>query len=264
MPMAAIAPAVGLGGSLLGGLLGSRQTQAQQDALNQQTANMKQAAQLAGQYVPGLVTQGQNFATQLGQQGQGFLGQAQQGINPAMQYWQQLLGGNRQQMTSALAPEIQNINQQYNQALQSQMGLTPRQGGSAATLADLPYQRAAQVSGLMNTLRPQAASQLGQIGLNLGQLGSGLYGQAGGMLSHASGALGAGGSLLGASSGSAADILSAERQRQQQAAQLGSGFGSSLFNIMQGLSAGRMPSAPNVGPAPILGFAQSLGYPGGK
>jgi hypothetical protein len=100
-----------------------------------------------------------------------FMGEAQEAISPVMQHWLSILGGNRQEMTGAQAPEIQQITQGYRTAGETASTLTPRGGGRASLLSMVPYRQAGDINNLLMSARPQAAAGLTQVGGLAGQLG---------------------------------------------------------------------------------------------
>src|SRR5213592_1781670 len=161
--MAAIAPyaikgGIALGSSLLGSALAGRQSPEQRRAL--QLSNQAQ-------------TQGLAAAGPL-------LSLAPRTYGPVMDYWSRILSGNRGEMTSALAPEIEQIGQGYGTQTQAAANLMPRGGGRATLLSQLPYQQMGDIQRLMQTARPQAAQGLLQAGQSAIQGGIGaLYGATG-------------------------------------------------------------------------------------
>src|SRR5881396_3537107 len=89
--------------------------------------------------------QAYNLTNQAGQMGLGAAGpllrQGQSAYGPVMDYWSRILSGNRGEMTSALAPEIEQIGQGYGAQTQALANLMPRGGGRATLLSQLPYQQ---------------------------------------------------------------------------------------------------------------------------
>jgi hypothetical protein len=106
-----------------------------------------------------------------GQAGQQAFGAGGQGVGQAMDFWGNILSGNRGAMAQALSPEIQSATSGFEQQRRALDQFAPMGGGRAAQGAALPYREAGQISNLIATLRPQAAQQQGQLGLNEQQLG---------------------------------------------------------------------------------------------
>lgn len=86
-------------------------------------------------------------------------------LNPASQYWMNLLSGNSAQTSAALAPDINRIRGSEASVLNSASTLAPRGGGRGTTLFGTPMTAEAQTQGLFNQMRPQAAQAAGQLGL---------------------------------------------------------------------------------------------------
>lgn len=99
------------------------------------------------------------------------LGQMSSGLlNPASQYWMSILSGNPAQTSAALAPDISRIRGGEASVLNSASTLAPRGGGRGTTLFGTPLQAETQTQGLFNGMRPQAAAQAGQLGMQTGAL----------------------------------------------------------------------------------------------
>lgn len=91
-------------------------------------------------------------------------------------YWSKILGGDKQAMTEAIAPESEALSDQYAAASRAAETSGPRGGYRAATMANLPFAKARDIGDLYQKLRPQAASQLTGIAQALSQLGLGQEG----------------------------------------------------------------------------------------
>ena len=113
-----------------------------------------------------------------GSAGQTAFGAGGQGVGQAMDFWGNILSGNRGAMAQALSPEIQSATSGFEQQRRAMDQFAPMGGGRAAQGAALPYREAGQISNLIATLRPQAAQQQGQLGLNEQQIGLGALQQA--------------------------------------------------------------------------------------
>ena len=109
-------------------------------------------------------------ATSLGNMSQGLLA-------PASQYWMNILSGNPSQTTAALAPDISRIRGGESSVLNSASTLAPRGAGRGTTLFGAPLQAETQTQGLFNQMRPQAAQQVGNLGVQTGGLSLQALGQ---------------------------------------------------------------------------------------
>lgn len=123
--------------------------------------------------------------------GQALTGQGAQGVGaanttlqPSTDYWTKLLSGDPATMTSAVAPTANAINQQYDTATRQAVSQSPRGGYMSGQLAALPWQKAATIGNLYQSLQPTAATNLssnagiqGGLAQILGQLGLGTMGQ---------------------------------------------------------------------------------------
>jgi len=147
-------------GGALGGLLGrsgaKAKTAEEKTGINQLIG----AGDIGFQNVEGL----QPFATN-------FLQQGSQTFQPSIDYWTKILSGDRSEITGALAPEIGRISSGYDQASRTAGMFAPSGGGRSQLMAELPFQKARDISSLISTLRPQAAQQLSGIAAQLSQLG---------------------------------------------------------------------------------------------
>jgi len=151
------------------------------------------------------------LASSLGNLANIYAGQAGPNITSASDYWQKLLGSPQAQQ-QALGPSEGNISQAYQGAKQTIQNTLPQGGEKNLALAQLPTAQAGSIAQLYQGLGPQAATQLGNLGLGVGGLGVGSGGvgaQAGGTLTSLAGqqslakgqALGGLGQGLGAAAG---------------------------------------------------------------
>ena len=170
--------------------------------------------------------------------GMGFLNDARNAYQAPQNYFQGLLSGNQAQTTSALAPDINRIQGQTQQALQNTSNLSARGGGRSGTLFNLPFQSQSNISGLYNQLRPQAAQGLMGVGQGLGQLGAqtGALGLGMGGLGLGAGGLGA--NYMGLGNQAAGTMFGAGTQQQLQQTQAGQGLGSLFSSVLSGLGGG--------------------------
>ena len=90
-------------------------------------------------------------------------------VGSATDYWGKILSGNRAAMMEGLAPEVKSIQGQYANVAKANTMLAPRGGGRAAVAAEAPYSMASAIQQLLQSVRPQAADAMSQIGLQ--QLG---------------------------------------------------------------------------------------------
>lgn len=146
-------------GSVLGGLLGGgkKMTPEQRLAYEQAVGAGALGLRRAGEIAP--------YTT-------GMLGLAQEGYQPAFDYWSRILSGDRSEITSVLSPEIARIGEGYTQARREVGQFAPRGGGRASTLGEIPFRRGRDVSELFATMRPLAAQSLGQLAGEAGRLGA--------------------------------------------------------------------------------------------
>lgn len=152
-------PLIGAAGSLIGGLLGKKAAQpnSQESALSDQLLKTSQDA---------------------AQRGGTLLDTSTGALNPALNYWTNILSGNRNAATYAMQPEINTANQQFANARNQVSTYAPMGGGRSAIMAQLPFQQSSLISNIITQARPQAAQNLAQTGLGIGNLGSQLYGTA--------------------------------------------------------------------------------------
>lgn len=106
----------------------------------------------------------------------GFYDRAQRAIDPALKYYTGLMSGNRSDLVSALAPEIEGINRGYANTLQTQRELSPRGGATTAFAAELPFRRQSEIQALVAGGRRDAAAQLPNLASTAANIGSGAAG----------------------------------------------------------------------------------------
>ena len=149
--------------------------------------------------------------------GSNLLGLGQQNINSGTNFFNTLLNGNQANTTALLQPNINQIQQAQQSALQAASTLQPRGGGRSATLFSQPFAANQQIQNLFNGARTQAATTLPQIGAQEQSLGANLYGIGNTALNTA----GQGGYNLG----------QLGQQQQQLTNSMWSGLGSGLFGL---------------------------------
>ncbi len=156
--------------------------------------------------------------------GKELLDQSMSGFGPVMDYYKQLLSGNRSEMMGAVAPEVEQIRSQYDQAKKNISAFTPRGGGQTSILSELPFRQGADVQRLLQTVRPGAARGLGE---TAGQVG-GLAGQV----------TGQGLQSAGLAQRSFEDMLNMmmgkDAQSQQNASNMGEGLGKMMMMMLMG------------------------------
>lgn len=145
--------------SIVGGLLGKPK----------QSAAQKQQTQLENS----LLTQQASNAQYATEAGKPLLGQSNDLYGQAINYYKPLLSGDRQQTFNALAPERNQLANDYNQNLKT-LQFAPRGGGRGAAMQDLDAKQSSAISNLLFQMRPQAANALTGIGGQLGAEGANL------------------------------------------------------------------------------------------
>lgn len=141
-------------------------------------------------------------------------GLAGRSFNPVVDYWSRILSGNKAAAMSALAPEITRMGDQNTAEMRAASELMPRTGGRATLMSQMPFQNMRNIQSMFQTLQPQGAAQLGQVG---------------GMLqSNATNA-------LNASTNAGRSIMDEELARQKASREAGAGFGGGLFDVLSGM-----------------------------
>lgn len=231
---------IGLGASILGSKIGGKLTGpsgTEKTILDAQMDALKRGQQMSAEAFPVGMEAARGGIGAL-QSGIGATRGAMERLNPVIDYWSRLLSGNRGEMTSVLAPELNQIADNYRAAQMASANLTPRGGGRASLMQALPFQQARDVSTLLQTLRPQAAQGLGQ---TVGQLG-GLAGQIGslgsGLMSGGSNLLSSANQSLLAGTTAGRSILEFEAERRKRAVESGQGIGNFLHGILGNLKIG--------------------------
>lgn len=108
--------------------------------------------------------------------------QAQQTLQPTVDFYTKLMSGDPATVTSALAPTADNIAAIYSGAVNNANMGSPAGGYRAATLAGLPQAEAAQVGNAALALQPAAAQGLAQASQQENAIG-GTQAQIGGSVS---------------------------------------------------------------------------------
>ncbi len=127
-----------------------------------------------------------NYSGQQGQNilnnSQGYINTGTGGVNQAMGYWGDILSGNKAAMAGALSPEIQASNAQFQNQRNAVNTFAPMGGGRASLMGQLPFQQAQTNANMIASLRPQAAQQMGMLGMGQQQFGQGQQGMGSNLL----------------------------------------------------------------------------------
>lgn len=126
-----------------------------QDSLTQFFRSFENAQAKSGQEKNVLGQEGYRVGTE-------GLDQSQRDLQPTIDYFTRLLGGDRNEIESAAGPQIDQIGQQFDQIRQMSSETTARGGGKASTQVNNRQQQIAQITQLINQLRAQAAGGLSQ------------------------------------------------------------------------------------------------------
>lgn len=146
------------------------------DSLDQWIRAMNNYLQQQGQ---GTFNSGQNIfgaGANVANQGAGITGQANQTLQPTIDYWTSILSGDPQKMTQAVAPTATAIGNQFDAAQRGIQTNSARGGFAAGQASSLPFQKAGQVGNLFSQLQPMAAQNLQGAASTQGQIGSALTG----------------------------------------------------------------------------------------
>jgi hypothetical protein len=163
-------------------------------------------------------------------EGKKLLGEAESTLQMPTDYWSKLLSGNRAEMMSAEAPEIQNISDLYGQQKKNISMFTPQGGGQTAALTEAPFQQARDVGTLLEKARPQAAQALENISKDQAAMSGMVTGEG----------LQAGSLSLNAIS----DQINALLGKSAQDIPLQQQTGAGLYNILKGMMGGGGPPPP--------------------
>jgi hypothetical protein len=191
-------------------------------------------------------------------------------VGTARDYYQGLLG-DRAAVTNLLSPEIQQINRNYQAALQQAQEFGPRSGVSSTVAGELPFQKAAEISNLIAGVRPGAAAAMGPISEIVANIGTNQtnLGQNIGNLGINLGSMGANlgnvmSSLYGQSGQGGTDLMAAENQRRQQDLGMAGKIGEFFFNTAKGVDWGSVFGVnPYVEPPPVGSGPYDPTKPGG-
>lgn len=100
-----------------------------------------------------------------------------QSAKPALDYWRNILGGDRTAISEFLGPELESVSSTYDSLGDQLTDFTPRGGGRASGQIELANRQASDTSNIVQSARPRAAGALGDLA---GMFG-GVAGQQGGL-----------------------------------------------------------------------------------
>jgi len=103
--------------------------------------------------------------------GQAYLNEGMRDFSGPMEYFSQILSGNKSQMESAIAPEKNDILSQYRAKRKQLAASGSRSGGTNEAVAQSEFSQAGDVASLLQKLRPQAAAGESEIAGKIAQLG---------------------------------------------------------------------------------------------
>jgi hypothetical protein len=235
MTMGMVPSLIGLGGSLLGGLLGPKQSQQEKDLMAAQTANAQQGSQMAS-WAQG---QAQNMLPQsldMMNKGMGTLDQSLKDLDPIQRFYQQLASGNRGEMMGAMEPQISQMQQGYGNQMKTGSELNPRGGARASTMAEMPYQQMGLIQQLMNAARQQGFQGLQSLAGQQAQIGSQQAGIGQGLMGGATSLFGSGTSALSGANQANQGLLNYGMTNRAQMFNQGSDLGKSLGGALQDMA----------------------------
>lgn len=165
--------------------------------------------------------------------------------SPVANYYNTLLSGNRNAVSTLLGPEIARIRDRDRNLVQSARELNPRGGGSVSQATEQPFLTAREIGESYAGARDKGATGMfnlggayNTLGANQAQTGANAWNAAGNFLntSNQAGSTGAAntGTLLNYNTNARRQAL-AEQQNQFG---VGSSIGSGLFNVLKGVNWG--------------------------
>lgn len=214
--MPAIPAIIGVGGSLIGGLLGK--------------SKAPSAAGISTPVDPSIAalnTSLKNLADFQVGQGQTVLPKALGALGQSEDFYRTLLSGDRNAMMSLLGPQLNAIGTQGQAQQRSISELMPRGGALTDRLGNLSTQSTGQINDALLNYRPAAAQSLANVGGQYGQIATGLLGQGGAATSSGLS------SLLGQRGQDINTYLAQYQAKQENDRSLGQGVGS-LLGILLG------------------------------
>jgi hypothetical protein len=155
-----------------------------------------------------LTTTETNIANYGLSQAQSTLPTATSGLESSLSFFQTLLSGNRNAIAAEVAPDVENIETQYDTAQKANAEFAPRGGGATAAQEESRFQEAASIAPLFTQARETGATGAASVSDMIAQLGLG---------------------ELGVSSSTAANTVgqlqTSQQMQQQQQAAAGSAIG---------------------------------------
>ncbi len=94
-------------------------------------------------------------------------------LNDPKNYFASILSGDPTRMAAAAAPAISAVRANYDNAAKSVSQLQPRGGFRSTTMAELPFQKSAQINNTLLAQQPAAATSLANIGTGVAGIGLG-------------------------------------------------------------------------------------------
>jgi hypothetical protein len=88
-------------------------------------------------------------------------------VSTGSKFFEDILSGDPTKMAAAIAPETKVIQERAEQRKKQAAEFGTRSGGTAATQANIDTDKIAAIQDLVNKLRPGAAQNLENVGLNL-------------------------------------------------------------------------------------------------
>lgn len=148
--------------SFLGSLFGGGKDASMYNASNAQVAD--------------LLKQNADTSSFLKNTGVPLITQGAQTLQAPLDYYNKLFSGDRTTASNALGPALDTQKNNEQTMLQNVNKFAPRGGGRTATVASSDTARSAELTKLLQGLKPAAGDALTSAGLNLANMGSSLVG----------------------------------------------------------------------------------------
>jgi hypothetical protein len=156
--------------------------------------------------------------TALTPQGSNLISMGSAGYQPVLNYWSKILSGNRGDMMSAMAPEVNRIAEGYSAATNASSALNPRGGPSSEFNAELPFAQQRDVTNVLQQARPQAAAGLLAGANQTTNAGTGIFNAAN--------------NAILSSTAAGRDILSNQEAIRKQQTENSKSIGAGLFDLI--------------------------------
>lgn len=137
-------------------------------------------------------------------------------VSQAEGYYSKALGGDTSSLQELLGPQINTVLSQYDTAAKTASELSPRGGGRAAQLGEVPFKKIATYGEQLGLARTGAADKLGSLGTSEANRDSSL-----------------GNTLIGAQTGANALQYQKDKDKNGMLGQLGSSFGGLLVDLLK-------------------------------